>query len=611
MKKEKFGLALFSAAVLLAVLVMAFQTAPEPAPPSPVAIQAGTEQVKVWRSDEETYVAFLPGHISLDQAVAIPVQEAAALDGNALPPSGSFLEPDRTYALTWEEGGEARQGTLQILSPAGLPTLYLDTQSGSMDHIHAEKGNAERGALRLYDAQGTLNFSGTFAALRGRGNSTWDIPEKKPYALDLTDEADLLGMGSGKHWILLADAMDASALRNRIAYGFAAKIGMEYAPDTRWTEVYLNGEYAGLYLLCERIENEPGRLDLGQAGVLLRMDRDSRIIAERNPYFVTDAGLYLQIMDGRDSAALQDRFQQMEDALLGEQGDWQQHIDLDSWVRQYLMEEVFGSYDAGFLSQNFYLYDLAPESRIYAGPVWDYDSSMGNPGVWALQSPRGLFAGRPEVMDGYATPWYYSLYGQKIFYRELVRQYRTLFLPELEHLLTRTLEDYTEEIGPAFERNRLRWRVETEGLEAEAAYIRTWLRERMAFLNDLWLEEAEFNLVRVRDDSGYYNYYALEPGSFLQDLPHMADEGYPVWYRVDTGEAWDLSAPVLEDLELDTKIRTEEPEDSQAGGSLKELLLTGYLYVPAAVLVLMGVAAVPVALWKNRSRKEQKQKSTV
>ena len=80
---------------------------------------------------------------------------------------------------------------------------------------------------------------------------------------------------------------------------------------------------------------------------------------------------------------------------------------------------------------------------------------------------------------------------------------------------------------------------------------------------------------------------------------------------MDTGEAWDLSAPVLEDLELDTKIRTEEPEDSRAGGSLKELLLTGYLYVPAAVLVLMGVAAVPVALWKNRSRKEQKQKSTV
>lgn len=611
MKKGKFGLALFSAAVLLTVLVMAFQTAPEPAPVSPVAIQAGTEQVKVWRSDGETYVAFLPGHISLDQAVAIPVQEAAALDGNALPPSGSFLVPDRTYALTWEEGGEARQGTLQILSPAGLPTLYLDTQSGSMDHIHAEKGNAERGALRLYDAQGTLNFSGTFAALRGRGNSTWDIPEKKPYALDLTDEADLLGMGSGKHWILLADAMDASALRNRIAYGFAAKIGMEYAPDTRWTEVYLNGEYAGLYLLCERIENEPGRLDLGQAGVLLRMDRDIRIEAESKPYFVTDAGLYLQILDGRDSAALQDRLQQMEDALLGKQGDWQQHIDLDSWVSQYLMEEVFGSYDAGFLSQNFYLYDLAPESRIYAGPAWDYDSSMGNPGVWALQSPRGLFAGRPEVMDGYATPWYYSLYGQKIFYRELVRQYRTLFLPELEHLLTRTLEDYTEEIGPAFERNRLRWKVETEGAAAEAAYIRTWLRERMAFLNALWLEEVEFNLVRVRDDGGYYIYYALEPGSCLLDLPHMADEAYPVWYRVDTGDVWDLSAPVLEDLELDTKIRREEPEDSRAGGSLKELLLTGYLYVPAAVLALMGVAAVPVALWKSRSRREQKQKSTV
>jgi len=609
MKKGKFGLALFSAAVLLAVLVMALQTAPGPASASPVVIQAGTEQVKVWMSDGETYVAFLPGHCSADQAVVVPVQDAAALDGRRLPRSGFVPEAGRIYDLTWEEWGEARQGTLQILSPAGLPTLYVDTQSGSMDHIHAEKGNAERGTARLYDAAGNLTFSDSFSSLRGRGNSTWDVPEKKPYALDLTEETDLLGMGAAKNWILLADALDASSLRNKIAYEFAAGVGMEGVPESRWIEVYFNGEYAGLYLLCQRIENEPGRLELGRNGVVLRMDRDTRIEVGPDPYFVTDAGLYLQILDGRDSTALQERFQAMEDALLSGSDRWQDTIDLDSWVKQYLMEEVFGSYDAGFQSQYFYLYDTAPGSRIHAGPVWDYDSSMGNPTIWALQNPRSLLAWRPAAMPEYATPWYHSLYSQEIFRQELVRQYQQLFVPGLEQLLTRTLEDYTTQIGAAFERNRIRWQVETEGLEAEADHIRTWLTQRRAFLDELWLEEKSFHIVRIRDDGNFYIHYPLESGSCLLDLPHMEEAAEQVWYREDTGEIWDLSAPVREDLLLDTEVSEEGPREKPQ--SLLDRLLVVYHYVPAAVLAVMGLAVISAAVWKSRDRSSRKSKNPV
>lgn len=608
MKKGKLGLAAFSVVALLVILLMAIHTLPAaPVDTAPVSVQIGTETVEVWRLDEEHYYAFLPG--CAGEVQILPGTAGATLDGKALPQSSGDFAMNTPYELIWQEGGAEQKATLQLVPAGGTATLFLDTQSGSMDHIHAQKGNAERGSLRLYGEDGSLNYSGTLSSLRGRGNSTWVVHDKKPYSLDLTEEADLLGMGSAKKWILLADALDASALRNKIVYDFVAQIGMGFTPETRWTEVYLNGEYAGLYLLCERIENEPQRTELGADGCIIRMDRDTRIEEETDPYFFTDSNLCLQILDGRDSASLRSQFQTMEDALLApDDQQWQDLIDLDSWVKQYLMEEVFTSYDAGFQSQYFYCYDTAQDSRIYAGPLWDYDSSLGNPHLWALRSPRGLFAWRPEAMEGYATPWYHSLYEKEAFRQELVRQYQDIILPQVEILLSETLDRYVAQIGTAFSRNQIRWSVDTEGVGAEAAYIAEYLRQRIAFLSELWLEEKEFCIVRLRDDGAFYIYYALEPGSSLKDLPHMEDEAYPVWYRTDTGAVFDLSTPIWEDLCLDTVAGREEKEESE--DSLMDWLLKVYHYVPAAALLLMGAAMLPFAIRKGRGAK-QKEKQGV
>jgi len=607
MKKGKFGIALFSAAVLALILLLAIHTTPAAVTDAvPVILRAGTETVNVWAEDGETWYAFLPGNVG--EAMLLPGVPGVTLGGQSLPRDSGEFDMDIPLPMEWQENGELCRGSLTLLPSGGLPALYLNTQSGSMNFIHAEKGNAERGTARLYDAEGGLSYSGTFSSLRGRGNSTWVVHDKKPYSLDLTEEADLLGMGTAKKWILLADALDPSALRNKIVYDFAAGIGMEYAPEAQWTEVYLNGEYAGLYLLCERIENDPQRLDLGADGVVLRMDRDTRIEEETDPYFFTEAGLCLQLLDGRDSAALRGGFQSMEDAILSKTGDWQSRIDLDSWVKQYLMEEVFTSYDAGFQSQYFYCYE--PSGKIYAGPVWDYDSSLGNPTLWALQSPRGLFAWRPEAMEGYATPWYHSLYGKDAFRQELTKQYRDIFLPQLEILLEASINQYAEQIDSAFARNQIRWTVESEGIQAEAAQIADYLRQRMEFLSELWLEEKEFRIVRLRDDGSFYIYYAVEPGSCLKDLPHMEDEDYPVWYRVDNGEEFDLGTPIWDDVCLDTDPGSAAPEEDSPP-DLKDVILQVYHYVPFVVLLLMGLVTVLVALWKSRSRKNRKAKTKV
>jgi len=618
MKKGKIGIVLLSAVMLLVILLMAIHTVPEPVREHPVAIQAGSEILDVWTEDGENYYAFLPGHVRFEDAVVLPRQDAVTLEKKVLPLPCDTLIPDQTYDLSWQEDGQSHQGTLHMLHTGGVATLYLETQSGSMDFIHSEKGNAEYGRMRLYDEAGNLNYSGDLKSIRGRGNSTWVVHEKKPYSLKLMDRADLLGMGPAKDWILLADALDSSAMRNKIVYDFAARAGLPYTPECRWTEVYLNGGYAGVYLLCERVEVNAQRVDLTPDGSLVCMDRDIRVEEDADPYFVTDSGQYLQVRESSDFGALKSLFQSMENAIVSEDGTdpdtglhWQALIDLESWVQKYLIEEIFDSYDANFQSQYFFCYETEPDGRVYAGPIWDYDASLGNPSVWALNSPRGLFAWRPEAMTGHSTPWLHSLYEKEVFREALNETYRTVFLPLLEELLSKTIAEYEQILSAAFERNRIRWNVETRGLAAEADYIVSYLQERTEFLTQLWLEDQAFCIVRLREhqDSGYYAYYAVKPGTVFTDLPQRSGEGFLGWYREDTDTLFDPAEPITEDVHLYPKYTgyTEEREDHAP--DIMDLFLEVYHYVPAGVLLIIGTAAAVAAACKRPAGKNERQRS--
>lgn len=619
MKKGKFGIALFSAAVLLVILLMAIHTMPDSGSTDPVAIRAGAETLQVWTQDDETYYAFLPSHAQPEQTVILPVADGVMLDGHPLPLSVEDLKTGHTYELAWQENGRERTAALQLMDSGGVSSLHLDTQSGGMDYIHAEKGNAERGSMRLYDEQGNLNYSGNLRSVRGRGNSTWAIHDKKPYSLKLMDQADLLGMGAAKDWILLADALDSSALRNKIVLDFAAKAALPYTPECRWTELYLNGDYAGLYLLCERIEVNSQRVDLTPDGSLVCMDRDIRVEEDMDPYLVTDHRQYLQVRESADLGALKKLFQSMENAVLSEDGtdpetgrSWQELIDLESWVRKYLIEEIFDSYDANFQSQYFFCRETKPDSRIYAGPVWDFDSSMGNPSVWALNSPRGLFAWRPQAMVGYDTPWFNSLYQKQEFQDRLKAEYASVFLPLLETLLKEQIYGYAQQLSMAFERNRIRWNVETPGIGQEAENIVRYMDERVGFLTELWIEGREFCIVRLQEtgSGGYYAYYAVKPGTCFEDLPWKDEADFLGWYREDTETLFDQEEPVTEDLCLYPKYEGDAQQESREEESLMDRILVIYHYVPGAVLLLMGLILVPFGIRKGRGAK-QKEKQTV
>ena len=142
-----------------------------------------------------------------------------------------------------------------------LPVVYINTENGAEivskeDYIDAKliiQGN------ETYNSKTITLYSGT-TEIRGRGNSTWVLP-KKPYRLKLSKGADLFGMGKSKHWVLLANYLDESLMRNTLAYDLSGSMGMEQT-STVYVDVVLNGKFVGNYQFCENIRVDTNRVDI-------------------------------------------------------------------------------------------------------------------------------------------------------------------------------------------------------------------------------------------------------------------------------------------------------------------------------------------------------------
>lgn len=105
-----------------------------------------------------------------------------------------------------------------------------------------------------------VQFTST-AGIKGRGNSTWGMPNK-PYRIKLDSKANLLGMSNDKDWALLANYFDKTLLRNITAFEISRIADMSWTPSYVSVDYYLNGTYQGVYSLTEHVKVSEERLDM-------------------------------------------------------------------------------------------------------------------------------------------------------------------------------------------------------------------------------------------------------------------------------------------------------------------------------------------------------------
>ncbi len=268
-----------------------------------------------------------------------------------------------------------------------LPEIHINTWDGSAITSNTEYKN---GTICITGADDQKhNVTDLALQIRGRGNYLWDIlkNQKPSYRIRLVNKTDLLGYGEERDWILLTTYSDVSLLRNYITWRLGDIFdGLPHSVQGEYVSLYLNGDYRGVYLLCERIE--ASRLELDDEDEMLDKDYllelDGRAEGEGREgldWFRIDGGqqpfvIKSQVNNEKETTYIKMAVTALHEALMS--GDVYRIAavaDIDSIVDSYIVQEFGKDRDVGFAS--FFFYKKAG-GRFYFTSPWDFDLGWGN-----------------------------------------------------------------------------------------------------------------------------------------------------------------------------------------------------------------------------------------
>lgn len=236
------------------------------------------------------------------------VAPSITINGEAYSSTATYdLTMPVEIVMTCGEQTKTYTAKLSQLTDTGLPVVYVRTPSeitSKDDWTPASDEVSDEEFCQLYiDADGRNSWDGVAfedfeefnCQVKGRGNTTWGWP-KKPYAIKLAKKKEVLGMAKHKRWVLLANIIDKSMIRNSVAFmiakacyndGTGAQQG--WNPSGHCVELVLNGKHLGNYLLCEQIKIDGNRIDIAESDTPTTSTSDQGYLLEVDRYWGNDA----------------------------------------------------------------------------------------------------------------------------------------------------------------------------------------------------------------------------------------------------------------------------------------------------------------------------------
>ncbi len=465
-----------------------------------------------WKNEaDNTYCFFIPNAFK-NQKMRLTFSEIPYLtiDGKKITSGSKYCLAQGTHSLITEENNNTAY-TLTVWYTSGIPTFFVQTQSGSVESIHSSKQLSESGKILIMDSRGRSYFEGIIDEIHCRGNSSFDKTEKKSYTISLNKSMDLFEMGKAKKWLLIANAFDDTLVRNASAFFIAELLKLPYTPKFQYVDVYINGNFVGNYLLSEKVEIGKNRVNIRNlekevvslnkncnlADTDFFMEQQGRLFSTKGYHIEKEpediSGGYLLELETSDRYGLEASgfltsrmqpvvfaspkyasynqvsyiaglYQDFEDAVFSADGSnpytgkmYYEYIDVDSFARKYLLEELVKNLDASFTSQYIYKYDDSISNKFYAGPCWDYDKSIAASGITEdginLNDPKGLYA---AVQEKESDIWY-ALYQHKDFRKTVAAIFFKELEPHLKNNCEKIFFEYSKNIRSSNDCNMIRW----------------------------------------------------------------------------------------------------------------------------------------------------------
>lgn len=359
--------------------------------------------------------------------------------------------------------------------------------------------------------------------IRKRGNGSLFSFPKNGYLFETKDglwedtDVEPLGMPKEEDWILHGPWLDRTYSRNILTMHLARKTG-HYASRTAIAELFVNGEYEGVYILMENIKRNKHRVDIAKlkpdeisgddltGGYIWRVDwGDEDWLSSFYPHSSTTSKLKYQyhVPDNdkivpEQETYLQNTVDDFEHALQNTSTTykgkyWDEYIDIHSFVDYLLVQEFTKNYDAYRASAYFHKDKNSKDSLIKAGPVWDFNYSLGLttncqgyiPSGWYFNGPCSALTPNwwnkliqtPEFANQVNCRW--KELRQGAFHKDSIFDFLAVQETMLTDLSARDRERWYIEYGTA----PLYSNFIDSTVAGDMAYMKTWISDRLDWMD--------------------------------------------------------------------------------------------------------------------------------
>ena len=429
-------------------------------------------------------------------------------------PSDTTMDPSDTAEDTEGEVITLPEETVPLPETEArtIPRLDIYTDNG---RDVTSKDEYSHGTATLSACDEKFAFENVGVNIRARGNSTFHAP-KKPFRLKFDKKQEMLGLNGGKaykSWVLMADYYDGSMLRTFGTFKFAKALmeNVYYSSDCTHVELYLNGEYRGVYLLCEQTQINRGRIDIpemaegdtsleqgylmigvgGQVdepeliqiplGITVR-DRTGREMGYGGLNFTLSGGTFTAEQKAYVTNYVAGVFKVVAHALYDHQYfnlsrdgklspkttfEWAKTeeekqietisavFNLESAVSMCILDEICKNLDA--MAFNMYV-DLSPEGDgvLTLAAPWDFDFSMANTHYASTHSYSGFYATNLSESEGIRVNLWYVMLGSIPWFEDMIRAHWQENYTELKAVVSE-ITSVSYAYDAAFNRDWDRW----------------------------------------------------------------------------------------------------------------------------------------------------------
>lgn len=380
--------------------------------------------------------------------------------------------------------------------------LYITTANGSevTSKEYYTPCHVSLGALGSFS-----NYSGT-GGIRCRGNSSFLWYDKKPFRFKLDEKHKILGLAKAKSWVLLANYRDVTDLMNTFVFEMGEDLGLPYTNHTRYVELFLNGDYRGLYQLTEQVQQGKNRVAVSDdRGILISLDVDDG--PAESPY--ADDNFWSEVyrlpvcvkypdddfLTANTVDSVRAVFGELERAIKSKDYNRiEPLLDIPSFIKYLQIQEFVYNVELA-APRSIYMHKDG-DGKWVMGPLWDFDA--GYDFDWSqMTTGHNYFSDFTETIMGtnplkrngnysYVSQFFTDIFGCK----EFVEQYKAQWASVKDTIVDHAWEECMKYVAQmresgAIDREMRRWPLARKSFDEELEKMHHWLQNRLTHISYL------------------------------------------------------------------------------------------------------------------------------